>query len=262
MSNNNESRAKVKIEIDRKEEFVGITKTDYKTSTTLAKSINDIFQTVFSDYNGCYIEPGNQYYGEGAVTVVLDFIPGYDNGQGAPIKAFELIGSKELGENARRNGPIASATIQHNQINKQRETYELTQDAVDVLYELLLPSIKSTTKDNPKAFANRKLYQESVDNSTIGYGFTQKEVIHEYMRCLDITQLISLILPKSDEEGNRYIYEVTPARPLASMGFGNNLSTNYLFAITQYNQKAMTNIINECGFVTGGFASRVVPVVK
>lgn len=258
---NNESREKVKIEIERKEEFVGVSRTDYKSSTTIARSINDIFQNIFSDYNGCYIEPGNQFYGDASVTVVMDFIPGYDNGHNGALKAFELVGAKELGENARKNGPIASATIQHNQISKRNETYEITQDAVDILYELLLPNIKNNTKDNPRAFANKKLYQEGVDVSTGGYGYPTKEVIHEYMRCLDITQIMSLILPKSDEEGNRYIYEVTTARPLASV-VGTELSTNYLIGITQYNQKAMSNIINECGYVTGGFASRVIPVVK
>lgn len=251
----NKAREKATLTITEKEEFKTPIRTDYKSATTLATSINSVFQEVFKDYNGCYVEPGNRSINENAVMLVLDFIPGYDNQHNAAYSAFQLVGTSKMGDNARRNGPIAAAVAQHNQVMSSKENYEITQDAVDILYELLIPIVAAQTKDNPKSFSAHGVYVEGPDKN--GY----REVIHEYIRCVDITKIISLILPDKDEDGSPLTYEILPARPVPTgINAGNAASMNYLYSITQYNKKGMENIVREYGYTAGAFTSRVITV--
>ena len=70
-------------------------------------------------------------------------------------------------------------------------------------------------------------------------------VIHEYVRCIDVNVLMKALLPENNEKGNKVVYEIKPVNYIPS--FGNFGGSNYLLSITQYDLTAMANVLRECG---------------
>ena len=246
-----QQREKLTLNIEQKEEFNGTTEIDYKSSNTLAMSINSIFKELFTDYNGCYIEVGNIAQGEIPISVVMDFIPGKVNDQSEGIAAFEQIAQSS---DNKRNGSIISGMVEHNQMIDSKVTYVITQDAVDLLYDLLVPGIRQTMKATPKAFQSRGIYVENIQTADTGYGptfgYNAQQVYHEYVRMIDINILLKAMLPEKNRKGNKVIYDIAPVRSMPNyFGFnaGGQGPSNYLFAISQYDLTAMTNVVREYG---------------
>lgn len=260
---NREERKKITVDISQKETFNGLSRIDYKSSTNLANSINSVFQTIFKDYNGCFIDLGNMAIGESPVVVVMDFIPTYDNGFGSKISAFQEIGSSAGPEKAA--GPIVSNITKHNYINKSKETFEITWEAVDVLHKYILPNLKARLKETPKSYQKQKVFTESVEAVNTGMFSAPKQVIHEYIRCLDIEAILKELLPETNDLGNKVIYTIAPVNWIPS-GFGyqnGQVQTNsleYLFAISQLDESAMKNLVAEFRRADPTVQNRVVTV--
>lgn len=260
--NNTHEREKLEVKISQKETFNGLSRIDYKSSTNLANSINSVFQTIFKDYNGCFIDLGNTSIGESPVVVVMDFIPTYDNGHGSEISAFQEFGYSAGPEKAA--GPIVSNITKHNHINKSRETFEITWDAVDVLHDFILPNVKSRLKENPKSYQKQNVFMESVEPVSTAMFCAPKQVIHEYIRCIDIEAILKAILPETNELGNKVIYTIAPVNWIPSgFGFQNSQVQNsleYLFAISQLDESAMKNLVAEFRRADPTVQNRVVTV--
>ncbi len=260
--NNTQKREKLEVKISQKETFNGLSRIDYKSSTNLANSINSVFQTIFKDYNGCFIDLGNMSIGESPVVVVMDFIPTYNNGHGSEISAFQELGS--AAGPAKAAGPIVSNITKHNYINKSKETFEITWDAVDVLHDFILPNVKSKLKEDPKSYQKQKIFMESVEQVSTGMFSAPKQVIHEYIRCIDIEAILKAILPETNDLGNKVIYTIAPVNWIPSgFGFQNGQVQNsleYLFAISQLDESAMKNLVAEFRRADPTVQNRVVTV--
>lgn len=258
-------REKIEIKISEKEHFNGLARIDYKSSTNLARSINSVFQPIFKDYNGCFIDLGNPSIGEPPVIIVMDFIPSYNNGHGSEIAAFQEIGSSAGPSKAA--GPIVSDITKRNSINKSRETFEMTWDAVDVLHEFIVPALKGRLKEDPRSYQKQKVFMESVEQVQQGMFTAPKQVIHEYIRCLDIEVILKAILPETNELGNKVIYTIAPVNWIPSgFGYQNNNqiqnSLEYLFAISQLDESAMKNLVAEFRRGDPTVQNRVVTSIK
>lgn len=241
-NNQKQQREKLTLNIEQKEDFTGTTYIDYRSSNTLATTINSIFKNIFKDYNGCYIEVGNINQQEAPISVIMDFMPGSNNNPDAEFEAFRKI-TKDDGRGA---GPIIESMKAHNQMIDTKESFVITQDAADMLYDLIVPDIRSRMKAEPRAFQSRGIYVEDVvATPTNGFGGVVN-VIHEYVRCIDINVLMKALLPEKNEKGNKVVYEIKPVNYIPSFGnFGG--ASNYLLSITQYDLTAMTNVLRECG---------------
>ena len=248
-----EERQKVTLNVAQKEKFNGVSKVDYKSSVTLAQSINSIFKDVFKDYNGCAIEIGNPNLNDPAVVVIMDFIPTYDNGNDAPLRAFKAIGESD-GDKS-HIGAIAQSILQHNQMVSTKETYDITMDAIDVLHDLMLKTIKVSR--TPKAYRDQHVYVEGVEETSNPYA-SKKYIIHEYIRCVDIEALLKLMLPEKNEEGNKVIYTINPTNVVPD-NITNSMS--YIFSITQHDLVAMSNFNRAHGQRNNqNIQSNIVPV--
>lgn len=262
--NTETQREKIKVEFSQKESFNGLSRIDYKSSTNLARSINSVFQPIFKDLNGCFIDLGNLSNGEPPVIVVMDFIPGFDNGNGAELSAFQEIGSAN--KVTKGVGPIVSDITKQNQINRSKETFEITWEAVDVLHDFIIPSVKARLKENPKSYQNSRVFTESVESVNTGMFTPPKQVIHEYIKCLDIEAILKAILPETNELGNKVIYTIAPVNWIPT-GFGYNSgqvqnSLEYLFAISQLDESAMKNLVAEFRMADPTVQNRVVTSIR
>lgn len=237
-----EERKKVTMTVKSQEAFNGVSRVDYKSSVDLARSINSIFKDTFKDYNGCAVELGNPKAYEPPVVLILDFIPSYDNGNDAPLKAFKAIG--ENTDDKSHIGPIAASIMQHNQLVSTKETFEITQDAIDILNDLLDQNVKNLIGNNPTVakYRDRGVYVEGTEQTGSPYA-QSKTIIHEYVRCVDIEAVLKLILPEKNEEGNKVIYTVSPMNLVCDKM---NVA-QYIFSITQHDVRAMSNIVAEYG---------------
>ena len=242
-NNQKQEREKLTLNIEQKEDFTGTTYTDYRSSNTLASTINSIFRNLFKDYNGCYIEVGNISQQEAPISVVMDFKPGSNNNPDAEFEAFRKI-TEEDGK--RGAGPIIESMKAHNQMIDTKESFVITQDAADLLYDLIMPDIRCKMKADPRSFQSKGIYVEDVVATPTTGGFGRViNVIHEYVRCIDINVLMKALLPEKNENGNKVVYEIKPVNYIPS--FGNFGGSNYLLSITQYDLTAMTNVLRECG---------------
>lgn len=251
-----EERQKVTLTATQKEKFNGVSRVDYKSSVVLAQSINSIFKDTFKDYNGCAIEIGNPALNESPVIVIMDFIPTYDNGNDAPLRAFKAIGESDTQEE-KHIGSVAASVLQHNQMVTTKETYEITRDAIDIIHPLLIGGVKGLVKENPKAYRDRGVYVEGVEETNNIYA-PKKQIIHEYIRCVDIEALLKLMLPEKNEEGNKVVYTIATTNVVPDAI--NNMNMSYIFSITQHDLTAMNNIINAYGRSNANFQSRIIQV--
>ena len=241
-NNQKQEREKLTLNIEQKEDFTGTTYTDYRSSNTLASTINSIFRNLFKDYRGCYIEVGNISQQEAPISVVMDFTPGSNNNPDAEFEAFRKI-TEEDGK--RGAGPIIESMKAHNQMIDTKESFVITQDAADLLYDLIMPDIRCKMKAEPRSFQSKGIYVEDVVATPTGGFGRVVNVIHEYVRCIDINVLMKALLPEKNEKGNKVVYEIKPVNYIPS--FGNFGGSNYLLSITQYDLTAMANVLRECG---------------
>lgn len=242
-NNQKQEREKLTLNIEQKEDFTGTTYIDYRSSNTLATTINSIFKNLFKDYHGCYIEVGNISQQETPISVVMDFTPGSTNNSDAEFEAFRKITDED---GKRGAGPIIESMKAHNQMIDTKESFVITQDAADLLYDLIIPDIRSRMKADPRSFQSKGIYVEDVVATPVTGGFGKVvNVIHEYVRCIDVNVLMKALLPEKNEKGNKVIYEIKPVNYIPS--FGNFGGSNYLLSITQYDLTAMNNVLRECG---------------
>lgn len=258
-NNQKQQREKLTLNIEQKEDFTGTTYIDYRSSNTLASTINSIFKNLFKDYSGCYIEVGNINQQEAPISVVMDFMPGSNNNPDAEFEAFRKI-TKDDGRGA---GPIIESMKAHNQMIDTKESFIITQDAADLLYDLITPNIKVKMKADPRNFQSRGIYVEDVvATPTGGFGSGVVNVIHEYVRCIDINTLMKALLPEKNEKGNKVTYEIKVVNYIPSFGTfnGNNGTSNYLLSITQYDLTAMANVVREYGITDPTVRNRFITV--
>lgn len=244
----NTKKEPLRLEFEEQDEFKGATSTDFITSARLAKIINNIFYPVFKDYNGCVIEP-NFYNPQGVpnpddsnVRLTLDFIPGYNNNEGGHYSAFVPVGTKSSEANSGL-GKVAAAALNFNARVKTSETYEISEEAIEILYDYMSVSRMKFLKPNVLSFMNNRIISELVEGIS-SFGYPQNNVIHEQVNGLDINKLIRSIMPNKDDKGDKFYYYIQIIRALDITG--NNAiqgpPTNYLYSITQLSNDKVSEL--------------------
>lgn len=245
----------LKLTFAKKEKFKGTIKSDFMTTAELARMINPIFKSVFKDYNGIVIKPCENagIMNEMPVILELDFIPGSDNGEGS-IPAFVNIGSDDNTKNIGISS-LALSALQYNKIASSTEAFQITQDAVDILYDYIGGPAGRMLKNSVMSFMKSSFVIELVDDRRNIWG-KDTRIIHSLVTsCIDINRLISGIMEDKDETGSRYYYQVTPVKPIASVNSSSNVSTNYLYQITQFSKKEMERVMSSIGAVSSAIST-------
>lgn len=249
-TNNNNTSSKLSLETPIP--FDGTYQSKFVTTLTLSKYINELFRCTFKDYIGCTVSPNlnNQNIGGGFVALDLYFAPNSDNGKGASITGFCPIGVTPISANknmdVKKNNYLATA-LKHNAITTTSSTMQITQEAIDLLYDLMLFGLKGKLKKSAKSFSDLGVTVEATDNRQYQYGNTRPS-IYNIIRGLDINEVMRVI---HGDKNNSTDYQVSPVKPILQMmgtnGYTNQLDAKWLYSITELNRVEVTDLMNELG---------------
>lgn len=206
MSKETTTKNPMRIEITQTEKFPKLASTTLETTQRLAKRINKLFSTVFTDYHGSvvYCTAGN---GNTApyqqFMVELHFKPlalGSVDPDDGRVRAF-----KPIGEKAASDDIVANLKQVYGNFRTSAK-FQLTEEASQILSEFMMPGInidpfKPSTYDALKA--------EYVDNSTFG-----QSPIMVKIGQLDLVKLIKKIYGFKAEDGSKVDYGVIPYGPV------------------------------------------------
>ena len=246
---NTGKREKLKLTFPDKQAFKGTIKQQFMTTNKLSKTVNNIFHSIFKDYNGCVIQPSidqNQN-----VYLQLDFIPGMDN-NGGGIAAFGFIGSdgKTTSFNPNNGARVNAMLEMNNKLNNNGlATYTITQDAADILGDYTImarPGLEIT-----RAIISSRC-AEWVEKNYMG-----QKTIHQLIDCIDINKLINGMMEQPEEKGDKYLYQVFPIRPFYVANPNGEYNTsyqpsaNYLYSIMQLSRKDLMEMADEMDIYQG-----------
>lgn len=248
MSTQQKETKKAKLYLAEPVEFDGTSEAKYLTTISICKYINELMRGAFVDYVGCTVTPnaGNNksLCGE-AISVDLYFAPNSDNGKGSAIRAFCPVGTdnKKEPESTPVKNNYVSLALQHNTRVTTTSTMQITQNAIDMLYDLLLSPLKANVQPNPKSFSSRGLAVETTDASQYG---NPKPYVYNIIRGVSLDAIMKVIF---GDKQNNFEFQVTPIKPvLATQGINGSLDSKWLFVISKLDKNELGDIMNELGY--------------
>lgn len=240
------------------------------TTTDISKYVNTLFSKLFADYTGCIIKidqsatpnnPQNQLNERHPVLCDLYFTVGAPKGDDNRLRAFDIIGHDSSNEEApkkKNRMNFVSRMEVFQMAMTENKTSVITQDAVDIIQDLLWYELKSNMPKEvtPKVFNERGIAVETVTSGSVNgnmFGNTnENKIVYGVIRFIDINEILHLIF--GDEENSRCHYEVRPVRPTASMYAGAGMMPNmqmgeqkWLLYVNKLNEKGIRDILTELG---------------
>ncbi len=226
-----EKREKFKIELEP-EEFKAIGAFKIATSAELGSLANEIFKTVFADYEGIIFD-GNA----GEPTYSLIFNHGkYEDDERVGVKSALEISRKDT------NDAIARVRTMDN-IYRNAAKYIATDDLKDVVEKLLVAPLYN--KGNPKWGQIVTDYAERAP-----YNIYNPNQMNTYTKINGISanRLASLIFGYKDNEGDTFDYEVRVIGG-ANAGFGGK-PTNWILQISRASYNEVNELYKSFGYNT------------
>lgn len=251
------SRAKTKISGIETINFPSTCDGALVTTRDLMKKVNTFFGNIFADYKGCNInvdinaDPKDPQAGlnmNHPVTVDLFFAPTNDDDD-SKIKGFNIIAGKKVEKTEGKMNYLARVSAYNNALTENKTTC-ITQDAVDILYDLLWYEIKKVMSENctPKNFNDRGISVESSSSSTDAFGNVTSKIVYGVVRYIDINEILHLIY--GNDEDSRCFYKTTPIRPIVPMYAGmapSQMTVKWILLINRMNENNMRDVLNELG---------------
>lgn len=234
------------------------------TTKKVAMIVNAFFGRIFSDYKGCYVrvDQGNSnspqqdlnMYHPVQLDLYFDLNANPEN-EGT-IKAFKLIGNKDAAKgasNPNRMNYVERATHYNAAIIENKVT-DITQDAVDIMYDLLWYEIRKVVPSNctPKHFNDRGIAVETYITEN-----GERKIIG-VIRYVDINEVFKLIYGKTKDNGKCW-YQINPIKPIAIPGIMNNMvatqngvqiNEKWLLYLMRLNEKSLRDVVGELGTAT------------
>ena len=229
------------------------------TTRDLMKKVNSFFSNIFSDYKGCNInvdinnsdpnDPQAIMNANHPVSVDLFFTPSNDEDENR-IKAFEIISGKKVEKSSSGKMNYLARVNAYNNAMTENKTTCITQDAVDILYNLLWYEIRRVVPENcsPKNFNDRGISVETSAASTDAFGNVSSKVVYGVVRYIDINEILHLIY--GNDKASRCFYKTTPIRPIVPMYAGMNpanITVKWILLINRMNENNMRDVLNELG---------------
>lgn len=250
MSNTNETRKPMYIEITQPEKFEKLAATTMETTQKLAKRINKLFSIAFADFYGSavYCTAGNGNvapYQQFAVE--LHFKP-MSVGSLAPgdsrVRAF-----KPIEEGTTKSDVVAGLKSIYGNLRSTAK-FQLTEQAAEILSEFMLPGV-NIDPFKPSSYDQFKAeYQDPQQ-------YLGQAPIMVKINCLDLAKLIKKIYGAKTEDGKPVDYGIIPYGPVApsvnNQMVQNNM--NWRVLIMQIDKDKTFDIASEFGLIPAGNGS-------
>lgn len=217
--NNGDRKKKAKLKLEEYLEFKGTLNGSITTSVDLAKTINNLFKSVFGDYEGCVIIPNHM----GQVNITLYF---KEKGAGNILP---------LAVQTRSNSMNPADRIKNMRLRNRNKTYRLSDELMEVLEQFI---------DTPKRGNvdwNRRVHE--INENVYG-GFNN---IYVQVDDISIRKILKVLYGSEDKQGNKLDYNVSIVKPIgASTG---SISQNYIIKVDQLNINEVEKLASKIGLM-------------
>ena len=223
-------REKFVIDIDEHFEFNAIAESKFITSKDFARLTNELFHSVFADYEGCTLEVnGNE------PTLALVFNHGeYDE---KAITCCERISTKSVGSTVIDRGRSRDNLL------KDGDRYYLTEDGKDVISDLLIRRVY-----NNGNIDLRKVVSEISERGPVNTYFVQSQQQYTKVSYISLDRLCGLLFGTKDEDGTPVEYSANVVAMIPTYNVpGVNVNANYVLNITRVSSKEVADIYNKLG---------------
>lgn len=230
--NEKESREKFKIIVDDLEVEPGVAQTNYVLSSEIQKKISELFKSVFADYEGCIFEVSN---GEPTISLLFNRKK-YDEN--------ERLGCYRIGANS--GSSIIDRRRNQDRQMQEGDRYYLTDDAKDVVSDLLIPRLYNNGNINWKLIVSD--YQERNQNNY--YMMPNQIPVYTKVSGLSLNRILNANLlegfASKDKDGNKVEHGATLAAPLNYMNY--QQGSVYVLTITTITVNNLNKIYEKLGF--------------
>lgn len=230
--NEKESREKFKIIVDDLEVEPGVAQTNYVLSSEIQQKISELFKSVFADYEGCIFEVSN---GEPTISLLFNRKK-YDED--------ERVGSYRIGEKS--GSSVIDRRRNQDRQMQEGDRYYLTDDAKDVVSDLLIPRLYNNGNINWKLIVSD--YQERNQNNY--YMMPNQIPVYTKVSGLSLNRILNANLlegfASKDKDGNKVEHGATLAAPLNYMNY--QQGSVYVLTITTITVNNLNKIYEKLGF--------------
>lgn len=236
------------------------------TTTDVSKYVNTLFSKIFADYKGCIVtidqsadptNPQSQLNQAHPVQLQLYFSVSPADKDDKRLRAFDILSqsSKEDKKTPGRMNFVARTRMYQMAMTENKVSC-ITQDAVDLLYDLLWFELKRNIPENctPKTFNDRGISLETCTSSTsqnnmFGTDQNDSKIVYGVVRFIDINEIFHLIF--GDTEDSRCYYQVTPVKPVIPVlpGMTPNMMSEqkWVLYVNRLNEKGVRDVLTELG---------------
>lgn len=230
--NEKESREKFKIIVDDLEVEPGVAQTNYVLSSEIQQKISELFKSIFVDYEGCIFEVSN---GEPTISLLFNRKK-YDEN--------ERVGSYRIGANS--GSSVIDRRRNQDRQMQEGDRYYLTDDAKDVVSDLLIPRLYNNGNINWKLIVSD--YQERNQNNY--YMMPNQIPVYTKVSGLSLNRILNANLiegfASKDKDGNKVEHGATLAAPLNYMNY--QQGSVYVLTITTITVNNLNKIYEKLGF--------------
>lgn len=203
-------------------EFDGVMKSKLTTTISLAKTVNQLFRPVFTDYEGCIIAP-DQF---GQLQAALYFKDKGMNGRDNSIKTLVPVTERVQG-----TSPIDR--IARMNLRNSNKSYDVSEDTKEILSEFIYSR-------GDKVNWSQHIVEQTERNYN-GYSIYVKVI------GIDLVRLVRKIYG-GKIDGSRIDYNVSIVKPIG-MSMVGGVNQNYLINIQQLDSKEVERLASEIGVV-------------
>ncbi len=256
MSNTNETKKPLQLEITQPEAFDELAATSLTTTQRLAKRINKLFSSAFLDYHGSvvYCTAGNGNVAPNQQFMVeLHFKPvavGSVSAGEDRVRAFKPIEETNAGDDI----VAGLKNIYGSMRTSQR--FQLTEDAAQILSEFMLPGVNNGLNIDPwKPSSYDRVKGEYQDNVMYGQSPVMVKITG-----LDLIALIRKIYGYKNNAGKRVDYGVLPYGPVTP-NINNQMvqtAANWRVMIMQIDKDKTFDLASEFGIIPAGNGGSIV----
>ena len=247
------------------------------TSKDLCKYINTLMSNIFADFAGSkvYVDQGTTDVNGMAVPmnpahpvqIELYFNLVQHDENEKRIYAFRSIvdSVKEAAGHTGKGKSYIAQVLGHNMAITQNKSSEITEDAMDILGQMLWYDVASRMSNKPtaKEFAKKGIYIEastSAANTPYMNQLNNQRVVYNIVRFVDINSILSMLF---DDEGEKLFYQVVQIKPIMPVVGGYvvpvaGADQKWLFNVFRINQEKFADLCNELGAFSTGNGMNIV----
>ena len=203
------------------------------SSTDICRMINSLMNSLFVNYQGSDISVTNTRQ----IVTTLFFT---DKGQ----KAEPSIGKYNSVINIVRNNKDSIAAI-NNLISSNRKTYELSEEAKELLVDVIPNNF--INYNTGKVNWNACMRETSIRNN-----FTAQQTVYLQVM-VDLNKVLKLVYGSSTDNGGYYVYNIPNLKPINPVVTPNgSVESKWMLTLQRTNTKDLQDIASDMGISFGG----------